>query len=67
MGYSLPAAIGAYYASRKLVVCLTGDGGLQMNIQEPQFIARENIPIKIVVLNNDVLGAICDFQEMNFI
>lgn len=66
MGYSLPAAIGAYYASRKPVVCMTGDGGLQMNIQELQFIARENIPIKIVVLNNDALGMIRHFQEMYF-
>ena len=66
MGYSLPAAIGAYYASGKPVVCMTGDGGLQMNIQELQFVARENIPIKIVVLNNDALGMIRHFQEMYF-
>ena len=66
MGYSLPAAIGAYYASRKPVVCVTGDGGLQMNIQELQFIAREKIPVKIVVLNNDALGMIRHFQEMYF-
>ena len=66
MGYSLPAAIGAYYASRKPVICVTGDGGLQMNIQELQFIVREKIPIKIVVLNNDALGMIRHFQEMYF-
>lgn len=66
MGYSLPAAIGAYYASRKPVVCMTGDGGLQMNIQELQFIVREKIPVKIVVLNNDALGMIRHFQEMYF-
>lgn len=66
MGYSLPAAIGAYYASRKPVVCVTGDGGLQMNIQELQFLARERIPVKIVVLNNDALGMIRHFQEMYF-
>ena len=66
MGYSLPAAIGAYYASKKPVICVTGDGGLQMNIQELQFIARENIPVKIVVLNNDALGMIRHFQEMYF-
>ena len=45
MGYSLPAAIGAYYASGEKVICITGDGGLQMNIQELQFIARERLPI----------------------
>lgn len=66
MGYSLPAAIGAYYAWRKPVVCVTGDGGLQMNIQELQFIAREKIPVKIVVLNNNALGMIRHFQEMYF-
>lgn len=66
MGYSLPAAIGAYYASRKSVVCVTGDGGLQMNIQELQFIVREKLPIKIVVFNNNALGMIRHFQEMYF-
>jgi len=66
MGYSLPAAIGAYYASRKPVICFTGDGGLQMNIQELQFIAREGIPIKIVLMNNHSLGMIRHFQEMYF-
>lgn len=66
MGYSLPAAIGAYYASRKPVICFTGDGGLQMNIQELQFIAREGLPIKIVLMNNYSLGMIRHFQEMYF-
>lgn len=67
MGYSLPAAIGAYYGSgNKPVYCITGDGGLQMNIQEFQFIAREKLPIKIVVFNNNALGMIRHFQEMYF-
>lgn len=67
MGYALPAAIGAYYANPyKKVVCICGDGGLQMNIQELQYIVRENIPIKIVVLNNNALGMIRHFQEMYF-
>lgn len=66
MGYSLPAAIGAYYGSKKNVICFNGDGGLQMNIQELQFIAREEIPIKIVLLNNNSLGMIRHFQEMYF-
>lgn len=66
MGYSLPAAIGAYYASKKPVYCFTGDGGLQMNIQELQFLAREKIPVKIFVLNNHSLGMIRHFQEMYF-
>lgn len=67
MGYSLPAAIGAYYGSgKKQVFCITGDGGLQMNIQELQFVAREQLPIKIIVLNNNALGMIRHFQEMYF-
>ncbi len=66
MGYSLPAAIGAYYALGKPVYCFTGDGGLQMNIQELQYIVREKIPVKIIVLNNNALGMIRHFQEMYF-
>lgn len=66
MGYSLPAAIGAYYGSRKPVVCFCGDGGLQMNIQELQFVAREKLPVLIVILNNSALGMIRHFQEMYF-
>lgn len=66
MGYSLPAAIGAYYADKKPVYCFTGDGGLQMNIQELQFLAREKIPVKIFILNNHSLGMIRHFQEMYF-
>ncbi len=66
MGYSLPAAIGAYYGSKDAVFSFNGDGGIQMNIQELQFIARENLPIKIIVLNNKSLGMIRHFQEMYF-
>ncbi len=67
MGYALPAAIGAYYGSgKKPVYCITGDGGMQMNIQELQFIVREHLPIKIIVLNNNALGMIRHFQEMYF-
>ena len=66
MGYALPAAIGVYYATRKPVVCFVGDGGMQMNIQELQFLFREQIPITIIVLNNSALGMIRHFQEMYF-
>lgn len=64
MGYSLPAAIGVYYGSRRPVVSFNGDGGLQMNIQELQFVAREKLPIAIVIFNNHALGMIRHFQEM---
>lgn len=66
MGYALPAAIGSYYAGRKPVVCFNGDGGIQMNIQELQFLAREQLPITVVILNNHALGMIRGFQEANF-
>ena len=66
MGYSLPAAIGAYYASKQNVFCFTGDGGLQMNIQELEVLARERLPIKIFLMNNASLGMIRHFQEMYF-
>lgn len=66
MGYSLPAAIGAYYGSKRPVISFNGDGGFQMNMQELQFITREDIPIKIIVFNNHALGMIRHFQEMYF-
>lgn len=66
MGFSLPASIGVCLATDKSVYCFTGDGGLQMNIQELQFIVRDNLPIKIIVLNNHSLGMIRHFQELYF-
>lgn len=66
MGYSLPAAIGAYYATRGPVISLNGDGRIQMNLQELAFIQREKLPIKIFVFNNYALGMIRHFQEMYF-
>jgi acetolactate synthase I/II/III large subunit len=53
MGYDLPAAIGAAFArSGKRVVCLAGDGSIQMNVQELQTIVHHRLPVKIFVLNN---------------
>ena len=53
MGYDLPAAIGAAFARPgKRVICLGGDGSLQMNIQELQTVVHHHIPLKIFVLNN---------------
>ena len=52
MGYALPAAIGASLASNKDVICLTGDGSIQMNIQELQSIKHHKLPVKIFILNN---------------
>lgn len=54
MGYDVPAAIGACYANNQHdVICVTGDGSLQMNIQEFQTIIHNQLPIKLFVLNND--------------
>ena len=66
MGYSLPASIGAAIASKKVVYCFNGDGGIQMNIQELQLVVREQLPIKIILFNNNSLGMIRHFQEMYF-
>jgi len=64
MGCGLPFAIGASIANNKgLTFCITGDGGLQMNIQELETVKRENLPVKILVVNNEVLGKISEIQE----
>jgi acetolactate synthase-1/2/3 large subunit len=64
MGYSLPGAIGAYYANPSAqIVCLCGDGGLQMGIYELQTIVREQMPITVVVLNNRALGMVRMLQD----
>lgn len=63
MGCGLPYAIGASLAKGKQkVYCITGDGGLQMNIQELQTIVSEKLPIKIFVVNNKALGKIVEIQ-----
>lgn len=52
MGYGLPGAIGAHYATGKPVVCITGDGGLQVNVQELAQVAGQKLPITVFVMNN---------------
>jgi len=52
MGYDLPAAIGAAFATGRDVVCVTGDGSVQMNLQELQTIRHHALPIKLFLLNN---------------
>ena len=67
MGCGLPYAIGATLAEgKKPVFCITGDGGLQMNIQELQTVASENLPIKILVINNKALGKIVEIQAGSY-
>lgn len=63
MGYAIPASVGTYYGNNKQTVVFTGDGGALMTIQELNTIAKNNLPIKIIVLNNRALGNIKLFQE----
>jgi len=65
MGFGLPAAMGASLgAAKKDVVNVAGDGSIQMNIQELATIAINRIPVKIVILNNEYLGMVRQWQEM---
>jgi len=67
MGYSLPAAIGSCIANGNApVLAITGDGGFQINIQELETLKRNHLPIKIIVLNNQCLGMIRQFQDSYF-
>ncbi len=63
MGFALPAAIGGYYKDYKPTVAVCGDGAFQMNIQELQWIKRENLPVTVIVLNNESLGLIQQQQD----
>ncbi|WP_066689273.1 thiamine pyrophosphate-binding protein [Christensenella intestinihominis] len=67
MGYDLPAAIGACYASGgKEIICISGDGSLQMNIQELQTIITNRLPIKLFVINNQGYHSIRQTQNSFF-
>ena len=65
MGYALPAALGASLANnKKRVICIEGDGGIQINIQELQTMVNNNIPVKLFIINNNGYGIIKQFQEL---
>ena len=67
MGYGLPAAIGAKIAMPERTVCVfVGDGGLQMNIQEFGTIMEQGVAVKIILLNNNYLGNVRQWQELFF-
>jgi len=67
MGYALPASIGASFAiNKKPVICVTGDGGLQMNIQELITAIKHKLPIKIFLFNNHGYGMIRQTQDQWF-
>ena len=64
MGFGLPAAVGAKLAHPESeVICITGDGSLQMNIQELATCKQYNLPLKIILLNNGYLGMVRQLQE----
>ncbi|MED2999213.1 MULTISPECIES: acetolactate synthase large subunit [Bacillus] len=65
MGFGLPAAIGAQLADRNAtVVAILGDGGFQMTLQELDVIRQLNLPVKVVILNNECLGMVRQWQEI---
>jgi acetolactate synthase-1/2/3 large subunit len=63
MGSGLPLAVGAAVESGRPVVSINGDGGFQLNLQELQTLARNNLPVKVVVLDNGSHGMVRQFQE----
>ncbi len=66
MGYDLPAAIGAAVGSGRRVVCLAGDGSLQMNLQELQTLVHRRLPVKLFVLDNGGYASIRQTQHAFF-
>ncbi|HEX3735376.1 MAG TPA: thiamine pyrophosphate-binding protein [Solirubrobacterales bacterium] len=66
MGSALPLAVGAAVASGDPIVMIAGDGGFQLNIQELQTVARNDLPVKMVVLDNGCHGMVRQFQESYF-
>jgi acetolactate synthase I/II/III large subunit len=72
MGFGLPAAIGAQLAmhedgdSQTPVICVSGDGSFLMNVQELATLARYRVPVKIVLLDNQALGMVRQWQELFF-
>jgi acetolactate synthase-1/2/3 large subunit len=67
MGFALPAAMGAKMGTpHKQVVAIIGDGGFQMTLQELGTIAQYKIPVKIIVLNNEFLGMVRQWQQLFF-
>ena len=67
MGFGFPAAMGIklHYPNEE-VVCVTGEGSIQMNIQELSTCKQYNLPVKVVILNNQALGMVKQWQDMNY-
>ena len=66
MGFALCGAIGAWFAEpSRPVICIIGDGGFQLNIQELQTIKHYKIPVKVFIINNGILGNTKSYQRVN--
>ncbi len=66
MGFALPAALGIAIQSKNKVVVITGDGSMQINIQELDTLKRLGLDLTIIVMNNSALGMVKNFQDMYF-
>ena len=67
MGFGLPAAVGAAFGAPERTVCVfTGDGGFQMSIQELGTIMEDRVPVKMILMNNNYLGNVRQWQDMFF-
>ena len=67
MGFGLPSAMGVKFAfPNDEVVCITGEGSIQMCIQELSTCLQYNLPIKIININNEALGMVKQWQDMNY-
>ena len=64
MGYGMPAAIGATFATDRMVCCFMGDGGFQMCIEELGTIMEQQAPVKMILMNNHYLGNVRQWQDM---
>jgi len=66
LGYAFPAAIGASIAVKKNVVCITGDGGMNFNIQELQTLKQYRLPVKIFIFDNQAFGITKLYRDTHF-
>lgn len=66
MGFALPAALGVALSSGHKAIVITGDGSLQINIQELDTLKRQQMDVAIIVMNNHSLGMVKNFQDMYF-
>jgi acetolactate synthase-1/2/3 large subunit len=63
MGYAIPAILGAFYAGKKNIIAVVGDGSFMMNMQELLTISANHIPVKIFVINNNMYAVIRKRQK----